>query len=125
MDIDLFSKMIKELILDNDRVVLPGLGCFVAEMVPATFSDKGYTINPPYRRLYFRSKSEADDVLVNFYASTNNLDKDVASRILADFISELKTIICTKKLIVLPGLGRLRATKENNVFFVADEDLDI
>ena len=125
MDIDLFSKMIKELILDNDRVVLPGLGCFVAEMVPATFSDKGYTINPPYRRLYFRSKSEADDVLVNFYASTNNLDKDVASRILADFISELKTIICTKKLIVLPGLGRLRATKENNIFFIADEDLDI
>ena len=125
MDIDLFSKMIKELILDNDRVVLPGLGCFVAEMVPATFSDKGYTINPPYRRLYFRSKSEVDDVLVNFYASTNNLDKDVASRILADFISELKTIICTKKLIVLPGLGRLRATKENNIFFIADEDLDI
>ena len=41
MDIDLFSKMIKELILDSDRVVLPGLGCFVAEMVPATFSDKG------------------------------------------------------------------------------------
>ena len=41
MDIDLLSKMVKELILDNDRVVLPGLGCFVAEMVPSTFSDKG------------------------------------------------------------------------------------
>ena len=37
MDIDLLSKMIKELILENDRVVLPGLGCFVAEMVPSTF----------------------------------------------------------------------------------------
>ena len=33
MDVDLLSKMIKELILDKDRVVLPGLGCFVAEMV--------------------------------------------------------------------------------------------
>ena len=125
MDIDLLSKMVKELILDNDRVVLPGLGCFVAEMVPATFSDKGYTINPPYRRLYFRAKSEADEGLVNFYASTNGLDKDVAARILGDFISELKTIIYNKKLVVLPGLGRLRATKENNIFFIADEDLDI
>ena len=119
------SKMVKELILDNDRVVLPGLGCFVAEMVPATFSDKGYTINPPYRRLYFRSKPDMDDCLVNFYASTNNLDKNVAARILGDFISELKTIIHTRKLVVLPGLGRLRATKENNIFFIADEDLDI
>ena len=117
--------MVKELILDNDRVVLPGLGCFVAEMVPATFSDKGYTINPPYRRLYFRSKPDMDDCLVNFYASTNNLDKNVAARILGDFISELKTIIHTRKLVVLPGLGRLRATKENNIFFIADEDLDI
>lgn len=125
MDIDLLSKMVKELILDNDRVVLPGLGCFVAEMVPATFSDKGYTINPPYRRLYFRAKSDPDEGLVNFYASTNGLEKQVAARILGDFISELKTIIYNKKLVVLPGLGRLRATKENNIFFIADEDLDI
>ena len=117
--------MIKELILDNDRVVLPGLGCFVAEMVPATFSDKGYTINPPYRRLYFRAKSDTDDVLMNFYAESNGLDRDVACRILGDFIAELRNIIFTKKLIVLPGLGRLRATKENNIFFIADEDLDI
>ena len=125
MDIDLFSKMIKELILDNDRVVLPGLGCFVAEMVPATFTDKGYTINPPYRRLYFRARPETDDTLVNFYAATNGLDKDVACKILGDFIAELRTIIFTKKLVVLPGLGRLRATKENNIFFIADEELDI
>lgn len=125
MDIDLFSKMIKELILDSDRVVLPGLGCFVAEMVPATFSDKGYTINPPYRRLSFRSKPDADDALMNFYAESNGLDRDVACRILGDFIAELRTIIFTKKLVVLPGLGRLRATKENNIFFIADEDLDI
>lgn len=125
MDIDLFSKMIKELILDSDRVVLPGLGCFVAEMVPATFSDKGYTINPPYRRLSFRSKLDADDALMNFYAESNGLDRDVACRILGDFIAELRTVIFTKKLVVLPGLGRLRATKENNIFFIADEDLDI
>ena len=125
MDIDLFSKMIKELILDSDRVVLPGLGCFVAEMVPATFSDKGYTINPPYRRLSFRSKPDADDALMNFYAESNGLDRAVACRILGDFIAELRTVIFTKKLVVLPGLGRLRATKENNIFFIADEDLDI
>ena len=45
MDIDLLSKMVKELILDNDEVSLPGVGSFVAELVPSSFSDKGYTIN--------------------------------------------------------------------------------
>lgn len=119
------SKMVKELILDEDRVVLPGLGCFVAEVVPATFSDRGYTINPPYRRLYFRARPDEGDVLADFYARSNDVDKDVADRIIKDFVAELKTLLLTRKTVVFPGLGRLRATKENNIFFVANEDLDI
>ena len=125
MDIDLLSKIVKELILDNDRVVLPGLGSFVAEVVPSTFSDKGYTINPPYRRLYFRSNPSEGNELVDFYSQTNKLSPDVADRIIRDFISEMRQILHTKKTVVFPGLGRLRATKENNLFFVADEGLDI
>lgn len=125
MDIDLLSKMVKELILDQDRVILPGLGSFVAEIVPSTFSDKGYTINPPYRRLYFRAKPDTGDDLVKFYASSNNVKPEMAERIIVDFISELKSVLYEKKTVVFPGLGRLRATKENHLFFVADENLDI
>ncbi len=125
MDIDLLSKMVKELILDNDRVVLPGLGSFVAEIVPSTFSDKGYTIHPPYRRMYFRSKPNEGKELAELYAKGNNVELAVAERIIADFVSELKSILYTRKAVAFPGLGRLRATKENNVFFVADENLDI
>ena len=125
MDIDLLSKMVKELILDNDRVALPGLGCFVAEMVPSTFSDKGYTINPPYRRLYFRSRPDQGDELTRLYAQGNGIEMEIADKIITDFIAELKAVLFSKKTIVFPGLGRLRATKENAVFFVADEELDI
>ncbi len=125
MDIDLLSKMVKEIILDNDRVVLPGLGSFVAELVPSTFSDKGYTINPPYRRLYFRAKPDEGSEIADFYSKSNKVDIALAEKIIIDFVAELKSILHTKKTIVFPGLGRLRATKENNVFFIADEDLDI
>ena len=125
MDIDLLSKMVKELILDDDKVVLPGLGCFVAEIVPAYFSDKGYTINPPYRKLYFRARPDEGDSLINFYAKSNDVPREVAERIIRDFVSELKAVLHAKKVVVFPGLGRLRATKENNVFFIADEELDI
>lgn len=125
MDIDLLSKMVKELILDNDRVALPGLGSFVAEIVPSTFSDKGYTINPPYRRLYFRSRPDQGDELTKLYARANSVEIEMADRIIKDFVAELKSILFSKKTVIFPGLGRLRATKENAVFFVADEDLDI
>ena len=40
MDIDLLSRMVKELILERDKVVLPGLGTFVAEVVPAAWQNQ-------------------------------------------------------------------------------------
>lgn len=126
MDIDLLSKMVKELILDNDEVSLPGVGSFVAELVPSSFSDKGYTINPPYKRLSFRKKADAsDNLLIDFYAKSNNVDKETASKIVIDFLSEMQKALELRKSIVFLGLGKLRATKENIFFFVADEDLDI
>ena len=118
--------MVKELILDKDEVSLPGVGTFVAEMVPSVFSDKGYTINPPYKRLSFRQKSTGDDsLLIGFYAKCNNLDIETASRIIREFLHEMRHVLETRKSIVFPGLGKLRATRENYFFFVADEDLDI
>lgn len=118
--------MVKELILDKDEVSLPGVGTFVAEMVPSVFSDKGYTINPPYKRLSFRQKGTGDDsLLIDFYAKCNNLDIETASRIIREFLHEMRHVLETRKSIVFPGLGKLRATRENYFFFVADEDLDI
>ena len=125
MDIDLLAKMVGDLILEHDEVALPGVGTFVAEMVGASFSDKGFVINPPYRKLSFRQREGDPDLLIDFYARTNSLDKATASRILSQFLSEMKEILKTKKYIIFPGLGRLRATRENLFFFVPDEDLNI
>jgi hypothetical protein len=125
MDIDLLSKMVKELILDNDVVMLPGLGSFIADVVPSSFSDKGYTINPPYRRLSFRPNRDGDNKLAEFYAASNNIDVSTATRIITDFLNDMKVVLMQKKTIVFPELGRLRATRENNYFFVPEEDLDI
>ena len=126
MDIDLLSKMVKEVVMDHDCVTLPSLGSFVTEIVPATFTDRGYTILPPYRRLFFSPKQGGDTLLVDIYRKSNPEASEAdATRILVDFLQEMKEVLKVRKTIVFPGLGRLRATKENNFFFVADEDLDI
>ena len=126
MDIDLLAKMVKEAILDNDTVTLPGVGSFVAELMPSSFSDKGYTIHPPYRRLYFSPRQGSDNLLAALYARDNDgVDLEMANRILTEFVAEMKEVLKVRKTVVFPGLGRLRATRENHFFFVADEDLDI
>ena len=131
MDIKLFSDIIKELLAGHDKVTLPGFGCFVVEDVPASFSDRGFTINPPYRRVVFRplgysvngSGLNADDLLVEFYAAENKTDKQRARVVVNDFVNYLREKVYSNKVVVLPDFGKLRSTRENNVFFIQDEGL--
>ncbi len=125
MDVELLSKMILELVPDHSEVGLPGLGTFVSEFVPASFSDRGYTINPPYKRVSFVPGTVTDSSLVKLYAGSNGIDEDQAKAILQHFLEEMKGVLMDRKTVVFPGLGRLRATRQNNIFFITDEDLDI
>ena len=121
MDVALLSISIKEIILEKDSVGVPGVGTFIAELVPSTFSDKGYTINPPYRRLSFTRKATEDGLL----AERMKEKYGITGKQLTDFLEKLKGILTERKSMELPGLGRLRSTRENHFFFVPDEDLDI
>lgn len=125
MDVALLSKMISQLILDRDEVALPGVGTFVAEVMPASFSDRGYTINPPYRRLSFYTWNSEDRSLVELYAKSNGISIERAESYLSGFLADLKATLKERKTVVFPGLGRMRATKDDVFFFVGNEDLDI
>ena len=118
MDIELLSKMIGELVRDRSEVGLPGLGSFVSEFMPASFSDRGYTINPPYKRVTFVPGQAEDDSLVKLYAQSNDIDEDQSRAILLHFLEETKKVLIDKKTVVFPGLGRLRATRQNNFFLL-------
>lgn len=125
MDVILLSRMVGELMPGLDSLSLPGLGTFTAEQVGASFSDKGYTINPPYRRLSFNGAQTDDGRLAGLYASSNGVSQEEADTILRAFTASLSKELSAHSSIDLPGLGRLRSTREGHLFFVPDEDLDI
>lgn len=125
MDVILLSRMVGELMPGLDSLSLPGLGTFTAEQVGASFSDKGYTINPPYRRLSFNGTQTDDGRLAGLYASSNGVSQEEADTILRAFTASLSKELSAHSSIELPGLGRLRSTREGHLFFVPDEDLDI
>lgn len=125
MDVILLSRMVGELMPGLDSLSLPGLGTFTAEQVGASFSDKGYTINPPYRRLSFNGTQTDDGRLAGLYASSNGVSQEEADTILRAFTASLSKELSAHSSVDLPGLGRLRSTREGHLFFVPDEDLDI
>ena len=118
MNVELLAKMIGQLVVDYDRVSLPGVGTFYVELMPASFTDKGFSMNPPYKTLSFNQVQTDDSLLVSLYAKSNQLDEEVARPYIVQFLQELKQVLIEKKTIILPGLGKLRATRENNFFFV-------
>lgn len=125
MDINLLSRMLHELLLEHDQVGMPGVGTFVAEMAPASFADKGYIINPPFRKLVFHPNCLEDELLVDFYARSNDVERSIADAYIKDFLVEMRKVLLDRKSLSLPELGRLRVTRSNNIFFIPGEDLDI
>ncbi len=53
MDFNLICAQIQELLIKNERVVLPGTGEFIVESFPAAFLEDGKTIVPPSKKLRF------------------------------------------------------------------------
>lgn len=125
MDQRFFADIVKEVLVREGKVCLPGLGCFVTEEVPASFSDKGFTINPPYRKLCFRTDVQEDVSLVDFYSVSNDISIPRAKGIITDYVKNLSAELYSTKQVELPGLGRLRVIRGNEVFFISDEDLAI
>ena len=107
MDIELLSRMVAELIVKNDSVGLPGMGSFVAEIVPASFSDRGYSITPPYRKLSFRGGYPTDSLLVDYYAKSNGTDKEEARSTITDYVIQMKSLPRPGKMMVLRSLSTL------------------
>jgi len=125
MDIKLISNMVLELILRHDQVGLPGIGTFVVDLMPASFSNRGYTINPPYRRLQFHPDCLEDELLVDLYSRENGVDHQTSRALLLKFLSEVRTLLQDRKVVSFPSLGKLRVTRDGTIFFVSDGNLQI
>lgn len=128
MDITQFSQCLRELIEDNDRVDVPHLGTFIAEYVPASFSDRRTTINPPFRKMGFRKgeiSREDGAMFLEKIASSIGTDPDQASVELGWCLSRISSELESHKVCLLPGLGRMKANARKQLFFIPDDNLDI
>lgn len=123
MDVYLLSGLLKELIIDNERIPLPGMGYFLTEPMPACFSEDGKTIYPPSKKISFKGDEMASrDLLSSYYAGKSGIDSETASTEIDAFLKQLKITLLDRKNIELPGLGNLRCTLDGNPYFIASAE---
>ncbi|MDR1584457.1 MAG: hypothetical protein LBS55_14595 [Prevotellaceae bacterium] len=116
MDSKTIVILLKDLIMEYNRVSLPCLGSFLSEYVPATIS--GGHIYPPSKSItFYQNEIWNDEKLENRIAQNNNVSIGVAKEELAFWIDNICVLLATGEEILLPELGRLYVSKQATLVF--------
>ena len=122
MDIELFSRCLKDMLLRSDEVNVPSLGCFTAQTVPASQEEDGTPI-PPYRKIsYSAAEKEDDGTFLRWLAKYLPEGSDAESEY-PDFIQDLCGELDQKRSLELEGIGTLKATAHKIYYFICNNDL--
>lgn len=112
------AKHIEILLLENDCVVVPELGGFIAHYQPAHYEESEGVFLPPIRTVGFNPQLTMNDgLLVQAYMQTYHTDFPDASRKLAKKVYELKEILYNEGVLEMSGIGTLHYNMYNNYEF--------
>ncbi|MBR2947691.1 MAG: hypothetical protein IKC17_03780 [Bacteroidales bacterium] len=116
MEINLLSKLIRESLFDQEKVVIPGLGYFYTEQIPATFSEDGKSILPPYFKVSFAHDEKIyDGHLETLYINKANSKPEEALIEWNNLISEFKESLIKEGKIAIPHIGELILDQQGKV----------
>lgn len=102
------AKHIEVLLLENDCVIIPGLGGFIAHNRAAVYSFEKSSFEPPMRTLGFNPQLVINDgLLVQSYMQTYNTDFPDATRKIEKTVNALKEQLYQEGHVELDRIGTL------------------
>ena len=113
------AKYIEVLLLDQDCVILPDLGGFVARNEKAYVLEEGTQFYPPRRTVGFNAKLTVNDgLLVQSLMQSCDTDYSNASRLLEEEINNVKVSLRDGNTWDVGNLGTLEMSAEGTLDFV-------
>ena len=116
--------IIKESLLFNEKIVLPGFGAlFIKRQKPEI---KGKTIQPPKAELIFDKGITIDDeVLEGKIAELSGVSKNEAKQILLEYIDEIRFSLNKGEAYTIEGVCILDLNIDNEIYVKKSPDLDL
>lgn len=112
------AKHIEILLMENDCVIVPGLGGFIAHNKPAEFRESANIFCPPLRTIGFNPQLTINDgLLVQAYMQAYDTDFPDASRKIENTVSSIKDILYKNGQAELDNIGTLYYTMAGNYGF--------
>ena len=112
------EKHIKSLLYDHDCVIIPEFGGLITRYVPARINPVKHTITPPSKKIAFNEKLVLNDgLLISTIAYRNNVSKEVAQRMVLDFVHQAKASLHSDNRFVLQDIGVFKYNPERKLEF--------
>jgi nucleoid DNA-binding protein len=116
---------ISYLLHNNDCVIVPGFGGFVAHYRAASIHPTQHIFAPPSKAIAFnRNLSQNDGLLANRVAVAQNCDYQEALRLISLQVQELQFALEQGKKIKLDGVGMFMLDIERNLQFFPSEEVN-
>jgi len=107
---------IKELLLLNDCVIIPGFGGFVSSYKSAGFHASRFT--PPSKSVSFnRQLNFNDGLFINYLAGKEGISYFAASKKVSLLVQELNYRLTDGEEVYVPGVGFLQYNDHENLLF--------
>ena len=103
------SRHIESLLLDNDCVIVPGLGGFIAHYQSASYVEEERIFLPPTRKVGFNPQLTMNDgLLAQSYMQVYHMDYSDAMNRISENVNVLKDVLSLEGSVELHGIGVLR-----------------
>ena len=115
------AKHIELLLRDNDCVILPGFGGFIAHAVPAYYVSEEHLYYPPSRSISFNTSITMNDgLLAQSYMRSYNVDYAQAVYLIDVAIEKLRDTLDEEGSVTIPRIGTIKQDIHQTVQFVAE-----
>jgi hypothetical protein len=112
------AKHIEILLLNNDCVIVPGFGGFMAHHVDAVYDEEENLFLPPSRTLGFNPQLHIDDsLLAQSYVEAYDISYPDAVKRIKSEVSEMNQTINNQGFFELPDIGVIQTNDEGNLEF--------
>jgi len=120
MNIDI-TPYIKELLFENNSLVIPGFGALTLKYAPSTIDHVQGLLNPPTKSIQFDKNLVVNDgKLIDIIQQKHQVTTEEANRQIAKFVSIMKDQLDRREMVNIAGVGRLYKDFESNVQFIPD-----
>ena len=114
---------IKELLYNNDCVIIPELGGFVTSYQSSQIHPIKHHFAPPSKRIAFNQKLVLNDgLLISYIANAGKTSIQNATEQVDKFVSEVQAKIKAKEKVILDGIGVLFKNEEGRLQFKAEKE---